>query len=65
MTAAAAAWPAAGRSVFTGADVCALAGLGLPEGTHRPVFDEQVWDFTEVIGLPVQMAPSLRRPLNH
>ncbi len=58
-----AAVPAAGppRSVFTGADVCRLAGLVLPARMHRPVFDDPVWDFTDVVGLPVQMAPAHRR----
>ena len=49
------------RSVFAGADVCALAGLNLPAGAARPVFEDQVWDFTEVTGLRVQMQPASRR----
>jgi integrase len=49
------------RSVFTGVDVCREAGLAVPAGAHRPIFDEQVWDFTDVIGLPVQMHPAHRR----
>ena len=44
-----------GRSPFAGADVCQHAGLTLPPGTRRPVFDDDLWDFTQVIGLPVQM----------
>ena len=28
---------------------------------RRPVFEDDVWDFTDVIGLPVQMALSRRR----
>lgn len=51
-------WP---RSVFTGVDVCDEAGLMLPAGTHHPIFEDDVWDFTEVIGLPVQMQLSNRR----
>jgi len=46
---------------FAGADVCAEAGLHLPPGARRPIFDHDVWDFTEVIGLPVQMGPHARR----
>ncbi len=49
------------RSVFTGADICAQAGLTLPEEVPRPTFDQHVWDFTHVIGLPVQMALAHRR----
>ena len=49
------------RSVFTGTDVCLQAGLALPEGVRRPVFDDDVWDFTHVIGLPVQMRLASRR----
>ncbi len=49
------------RSVFAGADVCALAGLELPAGTPRPVFDDDVWDFTDVVGLLVQMQLANRR----
>jgi hypothetical protein len=51
-----------GRSaVFAGADVCREAGLALPEGTRRPVFEDDVWDFTDVVGLPVQLALCTRR----
>ncbi|HMG61530.1 MAG TPA: hypothetical protein VK599_01150, partial [Streptosporangiaceae bacterium] len=51
-----------GRSaVFAGADVCREAGLTLPEGSLRPRFEDDVWDFTDVVGLPVQMALSIRR----
>lgn len=51
-----------GRSaVFAGADVCREAGLPLPEGARRPVFEDDVWDFTDVIGLPVQLALATRR----
>ena len=51
-------WP---RSVFAGTDVCAEAGLALPAGTAGPRFEEDVWDFTEVIGLRVQMPLACRR----
>jgi integrase len=49
------------RSPFTGADICHEAGLALPDSTSRPVFDEDLWDFTDVVGLPVQMALYRRR----
>ena len=49
------------RSEFTGADVCREAGLTLPDGVRLPVFDDDVWDFTQVIGLPVQMPLYSRR----
>jgi hypothetical protein len=49
------------RSAFTGADICALAGLNLPAGAARPVFEDQVWDFTDATGLLVQMQPASRR----
>ena len=49
------------RSPFTGADICRQAGLTLPDRTPRPIFDDDLWDFTDVIGLPVQMALYRRR----
>jgi integrase len=49
------------RSVFAGADVCHEAGLTLPAGARRPVFENDLWDFTGVIGLPNQMAKVSRR----
>ena len=48
-------------SIFAGADVCREAGLLLPERVSRPVFEDDVWDFTEVVGLPVQLALATRR----
>jgi len=48
-------------SPFAGADICREAGLALPRGAARPVFEDDEWDFTEVIGLPVQMTLSKRR----
>jgi hypothetical protein len=48
-------------SPFAGADVCREAGLSLPQGAARPVFEDDEWDFTHVIGLPVQMGLSVRR----
>ncbi|WP_385625813.1 site-specific integrase (plasmid) [Streptomyces sp. P8-A8] len=51
-----------GRSaVFAGSDVCREAGFLLPEGARRPVFEDDVWDFTDVVGLPVQLALATRR----
>ena len=49
------------RSPFADADVCAEAGLKLPDTAHRPVFDNDLWDFTDVVGLPVQMSKVSRR----
>ena len=49
------------RSVFAGADVCYEAGLALPAEARRPMFEDDLWDFTTVIGLPIQMAPAHRR----
>ena len=49
------------RPVFAGTDVCRQAGLFLPEGAHRLAFDDDVWDFTHVNGLPVQMSLACRR----
>jgi integrase len=49
------------QSPFAGADVCREAGLALPGGTARPVFDDDLWDFTQVAGLPNQMAKVNRR----
>jgi hypothetical protein len=49
------------RSVFAGVHVCHEAGLTLPETARRPVFDDDLWDFTEVIGLPAQMRLVNRR----
>ncbi|MGY3064560.1 integrase [Streptomyces sp. TE3672] len=61
-TAPAAAVAFDGRSVvFAGADVCREAGFTLPQGTGRPVFEDDVWDFTDVVGLPVQLPLCTRR----
>ena len=40
------------QSPFAGTDVCREAGLVLPDGSPRPAFDDDMWDFTEVAGLP-------------
>ncbi|MFK0258668.1 site-specific integrase [Streptomyces sp. NPDC090445] len=51
-----------GRSaVFARADVCHEAGFTLPTGTRRVLFEDDVWDFTDVVGLPVQLALCTRR----
>jgi len=50
-----------GRSPFASADVCRQTRLALPDGVRRPIFDEDLWDFTDVVGLPVEMPPSDRR----
>jgi len=49
------------RSVFAGVDVCREAALALPGGVRPPMFDDDFWDFTEVIGLPNQLAKVNRR----
>jgi len=63
MTGAAALPGAAGllQSPFAGADVCREAGLSLPDGAPRPVFDDDLWDFTQVVGLPRQLSEVSRR----
>ncbi len=50
-----------GGSPFAGADVCRQAGLMLPDGAPRPMFDDDLWDFTDVAGIPVSMGPNIRR----
>jgi hypothetical protein len=49
------------RSVFAGVDICREAALALPDGTRRPVFEDDQWDFTAVVGLPNQMSKVSRR----
>jgi len=49
------------QSVFAGADVARQAGFTLPDAAQRPMFEQDRWDFTEVIGLPNQMAKVIRR----
>ena len=48
-------------SPFAGADVCCQAGLALPDQARRPAFEHDLWDFTDVIGLPVEMSLANRR----
>ncbi|WP_198540071.1 hypothetical protein [Streptomyces sp. CT34] len=62
MTAPAAVSSFDGRSaVLPGADVCHEAGLALPDEANRPHFEDDIWDFTHVVGLPAQMARCTRR----
>lgn len=49
------------RSPFTATDVCREAGLTLPDSAARPTFDDDLWNFTAVVGLPVQMPLANRR----
>lgn len=49
------------RSPFAGADICRAAGLTLPDKTRRPMFEDDFWDFTAVVGLPNQMSRVSRR----
>jgi integrase len=49
------------QSPFASTDICAEAGLTLPDTVRRPVFDDDLWDFTDVVGLPVQMSRVSRR----
>ena len=48
-------------SPFAGADVCRQAGLALPDQARRPAFEHDLWDFTNVVGLPVDMSLANRR----
>ncbi|TDC75530.1 site-specific integrase [Actinomadura sp. 7K507] len=53
------AWPQG--SPFAGMDICAAAGLALRPGATGPIFDQDVWDFSGVAGLPAYLQPSFRR----
>jgi len=61
MTAAVLPFRQQGRSPFAGADICRQAGLTLPDEAGRPNFDDDLWDFTDVAGLPVSLALAVRR----
>ena len=50
-----------GGSPFAGMDICAAAGLGLLPGAAGPVFDQDVWDFGGLAGLPAYLQLSFRR----
>ena len=43
------------HSPFANTDICGEANLVLPDDAVRPMFDDDRWDFTAVVGLPVQM----------
>ena len=43
------------RPPFTGSDVCAAAGLRIVPGGHTASFDQDVWDFSDVAGLPAYL----------
>lgn len=45
-------------SVLAGEDVCTAAGLPVRPGGPRPMFDEHIWEFTGIIGLPRYLARS-------
>jgi integrase len=53
--------PQPSRSPFAGAGICRQAGLTLPDGASRPNFDDDLWDFTDVAGLPVSLPLAVRR----
>ncbi|MGO8889490.1 MAG: hypothetical protein ACLP8X_17265 [Streptosporangiaceae bacterium] len=58
--------PAAGSrtppaSPFTRSRVCAAAGLTIAAGGRPVLFDQDLWDFREVEGLPVQLHPGRLR----
>ncbi|MBN9748675.1 hypothetical protein DMP23_47715 [Amycolatopsis sp. A1MSW2902] len=53
--------PAVDRSPFEGLDLCATLGLAVDDGARGPVFDEDVWDFSPVVGLPAYLRPVARR----
>lgn len=48
-------------SPFAGLDLCQATGFSHPHDVHGPVFDQDVWDFRDVIGLPISLRPSERR----
>lgn len=58
---AAAAAGTAGTSPFAGLDICSAAGLRLQDALPGPVFEQDVWDFSRVAGLPAYLQLSTRR----
>lgn len=46
------------KSIFAGLWVCVNADLPMPAGVLGPRFDDDVWDFADVLGVPVQWGPS-------
>ncbi|WP_405682379.1 site-specific integrase [Streptomyces sp. NBC_00057] len=53
--------PGTAASPFVEADMCGLAGFVLPIGAARPVFEDDTWDFTQVIGIPAYVSKCARR----
>jgi len=49
--------PCAGGSPFAGLDVCGAAGMRLRPAACGPVFEQRVWDFSGVAGLPAYAQP--------
>ena len=49
------------RSVFAALTSAVRPACTLPSGTRRPVFEDDLWDFTAVAGLPNQMSKVSRR----
>lgn len=49
--------PCAGSSPFAGLDVCRAAGLRLRPAARGPVFEQRIWDFSGVAGLPAYAQP--------
>ena len=48
-------------SPFTGSQVCAAAGLTIAAVGRPVLFDQDLWDFRDVAGLPVQLHPGRLR----
>jgi hypothetical protein len=53
--------PTGAHSPFAGADLCHLMGFALPVGAPRPRFEDDRWDFCQVIGLPAYLPKCARR----
>ncbi|MER5396129.1 hypothetical protein [Streptomyces sp. NPDC002599] len=47
-------------SPFAGLILCPAAGFALPPGQTGPVFEQDVWDFSHVAGLPAYMKKDAR-----
>ncbi len=50
-----------GRSPFAGLDLCLACGFTLLPDAHGPVFEQGLWDFSNVIGIASYVAPSMVR----
>lgn len=46
------------RSAFAGADVCEVAGLRLPTGARRVLFDDDVWVLSELVDAHRMITPA-------